>query len=39
VAATVEIAGSLVPALRHLARALRQKADEFTGVVKAGRTT
>ncbi len=28
----------LVPALRHLARALRQKADEFTGVVKAGRT-
>ena len=37
VAATVEIAGSLVPALRHLARALRQ-ADEFTGVVKAGRT-
>ena len=38
VAATVEIAGSLVPALRHLARALRQKADEFTGVVKAGRT-
>jgi len=38
VAATDEIAGSLVPALSHLARALRQKADEFAGVVKAGRT-
>ena len=38
VAAAGEIAGSLVPALSHLARALRQKADEFAGVVKAGRT-
>jgi fumarate hydratase class II len=38
VAASVEIAGSLVPALEHLARALRQKAVEFAAVVKAGRT-
>jgi fumarate hydratase class II len=38
VAATAEIAGSLVPALEHLAGALRAKAGEFAGVVKAGRT-
>ncbi len=38
VAATTEIAGSLVPALAHLAGALRAKSEEFAGVVKAGRT-
>ena len=38
VAATVELAGSLVPALDHLARELRRKAVELKDVVKAGRT-
>ncbi len=38
VAATSEISASLVPALRHLAEALRQKSAEFSTVVKAGRT-
>ncbi|HYA44787.1 MAG TPA: class II fumarate hydratase, partial [Acidimicrobiales bacterium] len=37
-AAAGEIAKSLVPALEHLARALRSKSEEFAGVVKAGRT-
>ncbi|HET9060472.1 MAG TPA: class II fumarate hydratase [Acidimicrobiales bacterium] len=38
VAATAEIAGALVPALAHLASALRAKSAEFASVVKAGRT-
>jgi fumarate hydratase, class II len=38
VAATSEISTSLVPALLHLAGGLRQKAAEFSTVVKAGRT-
>ena len=38
VAACAEISGSLVPALDHLALALRHKADQFATVVKAGRT-
>ncbi|WP_240943203.1 class II fumarate hydratase [Planosporangium thailandense] len=37
-AATEAIACDLVPALEHLATALERKAEEFTGVVKAGRT-
>ena len=37
-AAVEEVTGSLVPALAHLAEALREKAEEFAGVVKAGRT-
>jgi len=37
-AAASEIVRSLVPALEHLARALRRKSTEFAGVVKAGRT-
>jgi fumarate hydratase class II len=37
-ATTAAIAGDLVPALDHLATALERKADEFAGVVKAGRT-
>jgi fumarate hydratase class II len=37
-AATGEIDGNLIPALEHLAGALRAKAAEFVGVVKSGRT-
>ena len=38
VAATHEIATSLIPALQDLAGALRKKSRQFTSVVKAGRT-
>ena len=37
-AATEAVVGDLIPALEHLADALRAKADEFADVVKAGRT-
>ncbi len=37
-AATSEVKDALIPALGHLASTLRQKAAEFAGVVKAGRT-
>ena len=38
VAATTEIQYKLVPALDHLAKALRKKSREFRSVVKSGRT-
>ena len=38
VAATAGVVRDLVPALGHLGDALAAKADEFAGVVKAGRT-
>jgi fumarate hydratase class II len=38
VAATEAVATELVPALRHLAAALRRRAGEWADVVKAGRT-
>jgi len=38
VAAADAVVNDLVPALQHLAAALRAKADEFAEVVKAGRT-
>ena len=38
VAATQEIARELIPALEHLAKALRRKQRQFRDVVKAGRT-
>ncbi|GAA0949252.1 class II fumarate hydratase [Nonomuraea longicatena] len=38
VAAATEVIYHLVPALQHLATALRVKATEFEGTVKAGRT-
>jgi len=38
VAATYEIAKTLIPALQHLAKALRRKSREFKSIVKAGRT-
>ncbi len=38
VAAAVEIDRQLLPALRHLADTLEQKAKEFDGVIKSGRT-
>ncbi|MFF4651320.1 class II fumarate hydratase [Streptomyces sp. NPDC001380] len=38
IAATAAVTGGLVPALEHLAAALERKAEEFAGVVKAGRT-
>jgi fumarate hydratase, class II len=38
VAAATEVIYHLVPALQHLATALRVKATEFAGTVKAGRT-
>ena len=38
VAATTEIAQQLIPALDHLAKALRKKSREFKAVVKSGRT-
>ncbi|MGH3658748.1 MAG: lyase family protein, partial [Micromonosporaceae bacterium] len=37
-AATEGVVGELVPALTHLATALRRKSSEFAEVVKAGRT-
>lgn len=37
-AATEAVSQELIPALEHLGRALRRKADEFDQVVKAGRT-
>ena len=37
-AATQAVSHDLVPALTHLAEALETKADEFSTVVKAGRT-
>jgi fumarate hydratase class II len=37
-AATEAVVTDLIPALEHLADALRAKADEFADVVKAGRT-
>jgi fumarate hydratase class II len=38
IAATQGLVNDLVPALRHLEAALREKADEFATVVKSGRT-
>ena len=38
VAATTELSNRLVPALSHLAKALRAKQREFRSVVKSGRT-
>jgi fumarate hydratase class II len=38
VAATAAITRDLIPALNHLATALERKAEEFSSVVKAGRT-
>ena len=38
IAATGAVLNDLIPALRHLRDALRRKADEFTTVVKSGRT-
>ncbi len=38
IAATAALVGELVPALRHLERSLRAKADEFATIVKSGRT-
>ncbi|MGK5548633.1 class II fumarate hydratase [Streptomyces sp. URMC 127] len=38
IAATAAVTGDLVPALEHLAEALERKAEEFSGVVKSGRT-
>jgi fumarate hydratase class II len=38
VAATTEIQYRLIPALNHLAKALRKKSKEFKSVVKSGRT-
>ncbi len=38
VAAAVAVSGSLLPALRALGRTLSQKAAEFAGIVKIGRT-
>ena len=38
VAATSEIQRSLIPALDHLAKALRKKSRQFKSVVKSGRT-
>ena len=37
-AAALGIVGDLIPSLGHLASALRAKQDEFSGVVKSGRT-
>jgi fumarate hydratase class II len=37
-AAATEISASLIPALDHLARALRKKSRQFRDVVKSGRT-
>jgi fumarate hydratase, class II len=38
VAATSAVVNDLVPALRHLEQSLARKADEFSAVVKSGRT-
>ena len=38
VAAAESVTGSLVPSLEHLAAALERKADEFSDLVKSGRT-
>jgi fumarate hydratase class II len=38
VAATAEIRNELIPALEHLAKALRRKSREWKSVVKSGRT-
>ena len=38
VAAAVEIAQRLLPALQHLEESLRAKSEEFWGIVKTGRT-
>ncbi|MFD9339680.1 class II fumarate hydratase [Streptomyces sp. NPDC060028] len=38
IAATAAVTRALIPALDHLAAALERKSDEFTAVVKAGRT-
>ncbi|CAM5420973.1 class II fumarate hydratase [Streptomyces abikoensis] len=38
IAAAAAVTGDLVPALEHLAEALERKAEEFSGVVKSGRT-
>jgi fumarate hydratase, class II len=38
IAATAAVTRDLVPALEHLAAALEQKAEEFAGTVKSGRT-
>lgn len=38
VAATLAVTGDLVPALRVLGESLSRKAEEFAGLVKAGRT-
>ncbi len=38
IAANMEIHNSLIPALQNLANELDQKAQEFTGIIKIGRT-
>jgi fumarate hydratase class II len=38
IAATSAVVGELIPALRHLESSLGRKADEFSTVVKSGRT-
>ncbi|MFD3330179.1 class II fumarate hydratase [Streptomyces sp. NPDC058701] len=38
IAATAAVTGALIPALEHLAASMERKAEEFTDVVKAGRT-
>ncbi|MFE2379548.1 class II fumarate hydratase [Streptomyces sp. NPDC059398] len=38
IAATAAVTRDLIPALEHLAEALERKADEFSDVVKSGRT-
>ncbi len=38
IAATASVTSNLIPALEHLAAALRAKANEFADVVKSGRT-
>jgi fumarate hydratase class II len=38
IAATAGVVRELIPALEHLATALERRRDEFSGVVKAGRT-
>ena len=38
IAAVAGVVRELIPALEHLAASLERKRDEFTGVVKAGRT-
>ncbi|MFJ3708737.1 class II fumarate hydratase [Streptomyces sp. NBC_01387] len=38
IAATAAVTGDLIPALNHLAASLERKAEEFSEVVKSGRT-